>query len=179
MSCDLCNSIRVLEIDSKASDCHGWVYMGRDGDGYAPHVPNVCGGDYVHLLVCLDCGKVQGKFPVVSEDLAESAEDSDATKHFWDNYGNVEGESYYLGRLNPMHITDAMGRNVVGGGSGHLLSPPCSKEVECFFIDLHPDANWGHGCLYVLIDPGNNMRVYELKDSWPPHHSIEGVKITK
>lgn len=179
MNCDLCNSQRVLEIGGMAFDWHQWTYMGREGDGYAPHIPNVCGGDYIDLSVCLNCGKVQGKFPVVRENLAEGVEDLDAAKHFWDNYGFMEGVAYYLGRMHPARLTDAMGRNIVGGGTAHTLNSSWNKEVECFFIDHDPDANWGHSCKYVLIDPGGNMRMCELTDSWPPHHSIERVKITK
>jgi hypothetical protein len=63
-NCDACKSTRVFSISCKASDRHGWSFEDRSGDGYAPAVTNVCGGDYMELAVCLTCGKTQGKFPV-------------------------------------------------------------------------------------------------------------------
>lgn len=63
-SCDNCESDRILEINAKCADrCHS-SYKGVDKSDYPPSIPGLCGNDYVDPSVCLDCGKVQGEFPV-------------------------------------------------------------------------------------------------------------------
>ncbi len=69
--CDsnVCNSKRIFLISAKSSDCNICIFNGKERDGYAPLVNNVCSGDYVDISVCLDCGKVQGKFPVEDPEI--------------------------------------------------------------------------------------------------------------
>jgi hypothetical protein len=33
-------------------------------DGYVPSKMGIGGGDYMEFSYCLDCGQIQGKFPV-------------------------------------------------------------------------------------------------------------------
>jgi hypothetical protein len=68
VKCDRCASVRLLDISAKASDCWGWTFNGQESDGYAPHVNGFCGGDYLDTTLCLDCGKIQGEFPVEFEE---------------------------------------------------------------------------------------------------------------
>lgn len=70
-----CTSTRLLDICGKVGDRGTYTLKGIVIDDYAPRVPNVCGGDYINLTVCLDCGKVQGGFPVA--DPLEFAENED------------------------------------------------------------------------------------------------------
>lgn len=70
-SCDKCKSDRLLGLTSKSSDCNSYSYRGAEVDGYLPYIDHVCGGDYLTIQICLECGKVQGKFPVHSRDLEE------------------------------------------------------------------------------------------------------------
>lgn len=64
MTCDSCGSDRILKLSAKCSDRCFATFKGVDKDDYAPDVKNICGGDYVYPQVCLECGKVQGTFPV-------------------------------------------------------------------------------------------------------------------
>jgi len=75
-----CESQRLLYVSGKCSDLC-WV-RAIDGDfkaersGYVPAGLGVCAdnadlatrqmncGDYVEFELCLDCGKIQGKFPI-------------------------------------------------------------------------------------------------------------------
>jgi len=56
-----------MEVDAKCNDmcCVMYNEMGRDG-----HVPtdlNIGEGDYVNFEICLDCGRIQGRFPITDE----------------------------------------------------------------------------------------------------------------
>jgi len=70
MTCQRCKSERVAQIVAKHSDMF-WFSCPADEvevkSDYAPRVQNVCGGDYTRFKVCLDCGQVQGTFPVKVE----------------------------------------------------------------------------------------------------------------
>lgn len=75
MNCDNCKSDRIFEINSKSSDLNFYSFRGGPSrQGYAPHIENICGGDYIEVAVCLNCGKVQGKFPVSAEELESLAD---------------------------------------------------------------------------------------------------------
>lgn len=65
MKCKHCQSTRILEVSSKASDLHSWS-IGNYGceDGYLPDDFGIGGGDYIDFSLCLDCGKVDGEFPL-------------------------------------------------------------------------------------------------------------------
>lgn len=108
MSCDSCKSDRTMLLSAKASDMFSWSYAGRDGNGYAPGIENVCRGDYLEMSFCLDCGKIQGKFPVVSEDLEFDAK-AEAFKIFWEAYAGCQGDFYYIGEIEPAWMTTESG----------------------------------------------------------------------
>lgn len=60
-----CKSSRLLYVNGKTSDLC-FMRMGeREHDGYVPRWSGVASdcGDYLEFDLCLDCGKVQGKFP--------------------------------------------------------------------------------------------------------------------
>lgn len=37
---------------------------GKHAHGYVPRDLGIGGGDAIHFIYCLDCGQIQGKFPV-------------------------------------------------------------------------------------------------------------------
>ena len=64
MKCQRCESTRVAEVNAKCSDCCS-VSLGESGtDGYVPRDMGVGGDGYVGFRWCLDCGQLQGKFPI-------------------------------------------------------------------------------------------------------------------
>lgn len=72
MTCQKCKSERVLSVSAKCSDlCHCY-YMDHEKDGYAPELDPVGGGDYIEFDVCLECGQMQGEFPIADEQLKEA-----------------------------------------------------------------------------------------------------------
>lgn len=90
MNCQRCNSERVLSLNSKQSDLCFSEFMGEEKDGYAPDVDNVCSGDYTAFSVCLECGQMQGNFPV--KHPIEKNEDNGflTLKYLKNNLKNIE-----------------------------------------------------------------------------------------
>jgi hypothetical protein len=65
MSCQKCESERILSIHGKTGDmCHA-EFNGIEHDGYVPRDANIGGGDYLKFSVCCDCGQMQGQWPLV------------------------------------------------------------------------------------------------------------------
>lgn len=78
MKC-VCGSERIARISGKTSDCCAFWYGDMDYDGYVPSGVGVGeGGDLIEFSYCLDCGRIQDKFPISDErikkelDLEES-----------------------------------------------------------------------------------------------------------
>lgn len=64
MVCQACSSGRVANISAKCDDRCSYGIGSVTRHGYAPDDMGVGGGDYLDFDLCLDCGKVQGTFPV-------------------------------------------------------------------------------------------------------------------
>jgi hypothetical protein len=75
MSCQRCNSDRIVEINSKSSDCNFVDFQGAEYNGYVPNDLGIGGGDYIRFKYCLDCGQIQGNFPLPETCLEVSEED--------------------------------------------------------------------------------------------------------
>jgi len=72
-----CESQRIASVNGKTSDQCQFVYKDIDVDGYVPK-GIVIGdeyGDYLEFEFCLDCGKLQGKFPISDEQVQASIKD--------------------------------------------------------------------------------------------------------
>jgi len=68
MKCQKCNSERIMSINAKCSDLFDAGYQGKYYDGYVIEGMGITDGDgygdYVTFDYCLDCGQIQGTFPV-------------------------------------------------------------------------------------------------------------------
>lgn len=63
--CQRCQSKRVVSASAKCSDLFHAAMHGRaECDGYVPDDLGVGGGDYVEIHWCLDCGQLQGEWPL-------------------------------------------------------------------------------------------------------------------
>lgn len=69
MSCYRCNSPRICSVQSHASDCHSVRIGDKEGRGYLPDDLGIGGGDDLEMSFCLDCGQIQGKFPLPPTEL--------------------------------------------------------------------------------------------------------------
>lgn len=75
MNCDKCNSERVAFLNGKTSDMCQFQYKDIDTDGYVPQgiiIGDDGYGDYINFHFCLECGKIQGKFPISDKRVRES-----------------------------------------------------------------------------------------------------------
>ena len=71
-----CDCLRSASISAKCSDCFCSSEGVREYDGYVPTSP-IGSGDYIEFTFCLDCGKIQGKFPVADGVIAPQGEVDD------------------------------------------------------------------------------------------------------
>lgn len=76
MSCT-CGSARLCDYGGKTSDMNDFRVGGKEGDGYVPYDMGIGGGDYVEFTYCLDCGRIQGKFPLPKTELEEERSPQD------------------------------------------------------------------------------------------------------
>jgi hypothetical protein len=67
-TCQKCKSDRILEVCGKTSDMCFVRFKDTEQSDYVPDGLGICGpdsyGDYIEFDVCLECGQVQGKWPV-------------------------------------------------------------------------------------------------------------------
>lgn len=62
--CQRCSSDRIGYVDGKTADRCFYTYKDIGHDGYVPKAVGIEGGDYIGLRYCLECGQIQGSFPV-------------------------------------------------------------------------------------------------------------------
>jgi hypothetical protein len=63
--CQRCNSNRLLRVSAKSGDCNALEFHNNNTiHDYVPYDLGLGGGDYVKFTVCLDCGQMQGEFPL-------------------------------------------------------------------------------------------------------------------
>ena len=66
MACQKCGSERIAGVSGKTSDRCDFSIDSKDihHDGYVPHDVGLGGGDYIEFDYCLDCGQMQGEWPL-------------------------------------------------------------------------------------------------------------------
>lgn len=77
MSCQRCDSERICSINAKSSDLNNGYIMGKSFDGYVPEGLGIGGGDYVKFSWCLECGQIQGEFPLDTPDKFVAEEEDE------------------------------------------------------------------------------------------------------
>ncbi len=70
--CQRCSSPRLARILAHCSDMCSVDLAGRHEYGYVPRGLGIGGGDDVQLTYCLDCGQIQGKFPLPRTQMEET-----------------------------------------------------------------------------------------------------------
>ena len=71
MKCQRCKSDRILSICAKTSDLCSASYKDKEHEGYTPYIKPLGGGDYLETKICMECGQMQGDFPI-SEKVLEN-----------------------------------------------------------------------------------------------------------
>lgn len=64
-----CVSTRIATVNAKCSDMCQFILGNIDHEGYVPRGVGIGGGDYIEFDYCLDCGQIQGHFPVEDPEL--------------------------------------------------------------------------------------------------------------
>lgn len=62
--CTRCGSKRILSVNAHCKDLGYVEIAGQTHDGYVPDDLGIGGGDDVDFQVCLDCGQMQGLWPL-------------------------------------------------------------------------------------------------------------------
>ena len=70
---------------------------------------------------------------------------------------------YDLGKIDPRQLTDMRGGGHVRSAVGPLAFV---QEARVIFVDIIPDANWGHECLYLFFGDGELLGT--VHHNWPP-----------
>jgi hypothetical protein len=92
MNCLSCNSRRILSITAKCSDCFSASIGDIEIEGYVPCDLGIGGGDYIMLDLCLDCGKMQDKFPIPLSENEIDCTDEELLIFFREHF--VQGEMF-------------------------------------------------------------------------------------
>ena len=71
MTCQRCGSSRVLSVFAKCSDMCVVSMNGHEKEGYVPRDLGIGGGDDVDFNLCLDCGQVEGVFPLPKSEFED------------------------------------------------------------------------------------------------------------
>lgn len=72
--CQRCSGGRLARILAHCSDMCSVDMVGCRQHGYVPRDLGIGGGDDVNFDYCLDCGQIQGKFPLPSTRMEEPPE---------------------------------------------------------------------------------------------------------
>lgn len=77
MKCQLCKSLKIYHFNAHSKDLSSVVEENGEyeHDGYFPKVKNICDGDDLDITICLNCGQVQGDFPVSIEEDEDEDDD--------------------------------------------------------------------------------------------------------
>jgi len=105
MSCQRCQSKRLAEVSGKCSDMCSAQIGTIEVSGYIPRDLGVGGGDYLEITYCLDCGQLQGKFPLPLANIEKDITDEEVVE-FYDNYF-VEGQRLNFPRYLEQELSDS------------------------------------------------------------------------
>lgn len=75
--CQRCDSERIMTYSGKTGDRNIITIGDRDHNGYVPSDLNIGDDDYVDFDVCLDCGQMQGTYPLPLSGLERADDEED------------------------------------------------------------------------------------------------------
>jgi hypothetical protein len=70
MGCQKCKSERVLTVGGKCDDMFYMSMGDQEYDGYIPNNLGIGGDGHIDFDYCLDCGTIQGDFPIEEVDFS-------------------------------------------------------------------------------------------------------------
>lgn len=91
MKCKKCSSDRIISLTAKCSDCCAVTFKDIESHDYVLDDIGIGGGDYIEFSYCLNCGSIQGNFPL-KESLIEKDLTDQEINDFYEDYFE-EGET--------------------------------------------------------------------------------------
>jgi hypothetical protein len=144
MSCQKCNSQRIAEVSGKCADCCGVTIGNVEHEGYVPNDLGIGGGDYISFSWCLDCGQLQGKFPVAPAEMEKDISDDEVLDFFNNHFTPGTRINSISAKLTTNYIESAefVGRklgkflqhffNYNGDASTDYKMPTAEKFLEMY-----------------------------------------------
>lgn len=77
VSCQRCQSHRVAQAGGKCDDMSNFHLGDINHSGYVPFGVGIDGGDYFSIKYCLDCGQLQGGFPLPQSEIETGEDDGE------------------------------------------------------------------------------------------------------
>ena len=78
IKCSKCQSDKIAQVQGRVKDLFNLRVKDFEYEGYVLHNLNIGSGDDLEFDYCLDCGQMQGKFPInLKNALASDDEDED------------------------------------------------------------------------------------------------------
>lgn len=90
MKCQRCKSERILSSGSKCSGRFTCSIGSIDYDGCVPNDLGIGGEDYIEFDLCLDCGQLQGKFPLPTSEIERDVGDEELFDFFEEVFNQGE-----------------------------------------------------------------------------------------
>ena len=139
--CKKCNSQRVAYVSGKTSDMCSVGVEGYSMDGGVPDDMNIGRGDYIYFSFCMECGQIQGTWPLPTCELEEKAKQLDASPFEFDQsvefkypYANENGYVTVVGTVKEIDFDDQTVTVEVAGmwqeGFGETLSLKILEEIR-------------------------------------------------
>lgn len=69
MTCQNCGSSRIVGVNAKTADRVGISVSNNQHVGYVPDDLGIGSGDYINFDYCLECGQIEGEWPLPTAEL--------------------------------------------------------------------------------------------------------------
>jgi len=73
--CQQCRSERLLSVHAHSRDCSAFLIGGNEHVGYVPGDLGLGKGDAVEFTMCMDCGQVEGNFPLPQAEIERGTDE--------------------------------------------------------------------------------------------------------
>ena len=73
-TCQRCEHDTVMSVCGKTSVMFSAQYQDSEYDGYVLNGFNISdgSGDYIQFKMCINCGQIQGQFPILKKYIAQA-----------------------------------------------------------------------------------------------------------
>lgn len=97
MTCQTCSSSRIATITAKCNDCFGVTISSNfEYSSYVLDDIGIGSSDYVEFNYCLDCGQIQGKFPLPPSKIEKEISDEQVVDFYKNHFtqGKINSSNY-------------------------------------------------------------------------------------